>query len=86
LGGRKGIQPVKNMGGWWRWALVSLDGVVPSQMVGVCLLLIFPCIMKSRNSLLAPAHLDGPRNKGHKTVVVVVVMLGDLQEPEHKLC
>jgi len=22
LGGRKGIQPVKNMGGWWRWALV----------------------------------------------------------------
>jgi len=23
------------MGGWWRWALVSPDGVVPSQMVGV---------------------------------------------------
>ena len=22
-------------GGWWRWALVSPDGVVPSQMVGV---------------------------------------------------
>jgi len=34
LGGRKGIQPVKN-GGWWRWALASPDGVVPSQMVGV---------------------------------------------------
>jgi len=23
------------MGGWWRWALVSPDGVAPSQMVGV---------------------------------------------------
>ena len=34
LGGRKGIQPVKN-GGWYRWALVSLDGVAPSWMVSV---------------------------------------------------
>jgi len=34
LGGRKGIWPVK-IGGWWRWALVSPDGVAPSQMVGV---------------------------------------------------
>jgi len=23
------------IGGWWRWALVSPDGVVPSQMVDV---------------------------------------------------
>jgi len=23
------------MGGWWRWALVSLTGVAPSRMVGV---------------------------------------------------
>jgi len=23
------------MGGWWRWALVSPDGVAPSRMVGV---------------------------------------------------
>ena len=29
------MRPVKNMGGWWRWAQVSLDGVAPSQMVGV---------------------------------------------------
>ena len=35
LGRRKAIWPVKNMGGWWRWASVSLDGVVPSQMVNV---------------------------------------------------
>ena len=35
LGGRKGIRPLKNMGRWWRWALVSPDGVAPSWMVGV---------------------------------------------------
>ena len=35
LGGRKGIQPVKKYGGWWRWALVILDGVAPSRMVSV---------------------------------------------------
>jgi len=23
------------MGGWWRWALVSPDGVAPSRMVSV---------------------------------------------------
>ena len=34
VGGRKGIRPVKN-GGWWRWALLSPDGVAPSRMVGV---------------------------------------------------
>ena len=66
LGSRKGIRPVKN-GGWWRWALVSLDGVVPSRMVGVCLpLLIFPCSIKSRSSLLAPAHLGGPGKRAVK--------------------
>jgi len=35
LGGRKGIRPVKKYGGWWRWALVSPDGVAPSRMIGV---------------------------------------------------
>ena len=37
----------------------------------VCLpLLIFPCTIKSRSSLLAPAHPGGPGKKGRKTVVV----------------
>jgi len=45
LGSRKGIQLVKNIGIWWRWALVSPDGVAPS------------------------------RKKGHKTVVVVAVVV-----------
>jgi len=35
--------------GWWRWALVSPDGVAPSRW-SVCLpLLTFPCTMKSRS-------------------------------------
>jgi len=31
---RRCSRPVNN-GGWWRWALVSPDGVAPSRMVGV---------------------------------------------------
>jgi len=42
----------------------------------VCLpLLIFPCTIKSRSSLLAPAHPGGPRKKDHKTVVVLWLFL-----------
>ena len=40
----------------------------------MCLpLLIFPCTIKSRSSLLAPAHPGGPR-KGPKMVVVALVV------------
>ena len=45
---------------WWRWALVSPDDVASSQMVDVSTLLIFPCSMKSRSSLLIPVHPGGP--------------------------
>jgi len=75
LGGRKGIRPVENMGGWWRWALVSLDGVVPSQMVVVSLclpLLMFPCTIKSRSCLLAPAHPGGQGKRAVKWLWFVV--------------
>jgi len=71
MGGRKGIRPVKN-GGWWRWALVCPDGAAPSRW-SVCLpLLIIPCKIKSRNSLLALAHPGGPGKKGRKTIVVLL--------------
>ena len=45
------------MWGWWRWALVSLDGVAPSRLVGVS---------ASVNLLLAPAHLGGPGKRAVK--------------------
>jgi len=47
-------------------AMVNPDGVAPSRMV-VCLhLLIFPCTIKSRSSLLAPAHPGGPEKRAVK--------------------
>ena len=63
------------MGGWWRWALVSPDGVAPSRMVGVSASVIFPCTIKSRNSLLAPAHLGGPGKRAIKWLWCGVVVL-----------
>jgi len=35
LVGRQEGHPASKNGGWWRWALVSPDGVAPSRMVGV---------------------------------------------------
>ena len=49
------------MGEWWRWALVSPDGV--ASMVGVLPLLIFPCTI---SSLLALAHPGGPGKRAIK--------------------
>ena len=63
------LMSVKNMGQWWRWALVVRMEWRPARW-SVCLpLLISPCTIKSRSSLLAPAYPGGPEEKGHKTVV-----------------
>ena len=35
VGRQEGHLACKNIGGWWRWALVSPDGVAPSRMVSV---------------------------------------------------
>jgi len=63
LGGRKGIRPVKNMGdgGGGHW-LVLMEWRLAGWTV--CLpLLISPCTIKSRSSLLAPAHPGSPRKR-----------------------
>jgi len=40
VGRQEGHLACKKIGGWWRWALVSPDGVVPSRMVsGQCVCL-----------------------------------------------
>ena len=45
-----------------------------AQPDGRCLpLLIFPCTIKSRNFLLAPAHPGGPGKKGRLMVVAMVL-------------
>jgi len=53
--------PFKPMSGW-------LEFNFPCQP-----LLISPCTIKSRSSLLAPVHPGRPGKKGRKMVVVVVV-------------
>jgi len=71
VGRQEGHPACKKMGRWWRWQrLVRMEW----RPVGwsVCLpLLIFPCTMKSRSSLLAQPHLV----PDSKTVVVVVVVV-----------
>jgi len=57
------------------WAVISPDGVTPSRMVGGLPLLIFHCTIKSRTSLLAPAHPGGPREWVAKWLFVVFVVL-----------
>ena len=62
-------------GGWWRWALVSLDGVAPSWMVGVSASVNLPLHHKVQKFSSGIGWPGWSRKKGHKTVVVVVVFL-----------
>ena len=54
-------------GGHWlvrmEWRLAGWSECLP--------LIIFPCTIKSKSSLLAPAHPGGRGETGHKTVVVL---------------
>ena len=74
LGDRKGIRPVKKYegdGGGEHW-LVLME--CPAGW-SVCLpLLIFPCTIKSRSSLLVPAHPGGPGKRAAKWLRVCVSM------------
>jgi len=74
LGGRKGIRPVKNIGGWWRWALVNPDGVAPSRMVSVSAsvnLVLHHKVQKFSSGTGSPGW---SRKKGRKMVMVVLLV------------
>ena len=58
------------MAGWWRWALVSPDGVAPSRMVSVSASVNLPLHHKVQKHRLTRVVLE----KGRKMVVVVVVV------------
>jgi len=66
LVGRQEVHLASKNGGWWRWALVSPDGVARSWMVGV---------EKSRCSVLAPAHPGGPRKRAVNGRGVVALLI-----------
>jgi len=76
VGRQKGHPACKRMVGWWRWALVSPDGVAPSQMVGMSASVNLPCTMKSRSSLLAPAQPGGPGKRAVKWLWWWLLLLG----------
>jgi len=61
------------MGGWWRWALVGLDGVAPSRMVSVSasVNVNLPLHHKVQKFSSGTGPPGWPRKKGHKTVVML---------------
>jgi len=58
--------------GWWRWALVSPDGVAPSRMVGVSASVNLLLHHKIQKFSSGTSSSGLPRKKGRKMVVVVV--------------
>ena len=58
-------------------SLINLDGVVPSQIVGVSASVIFACSVKSRRRflLLAPARPGSPRKRVVKQLCVCVCVI-----------
>jgi len=73
VGRQEGHLVCKKYGGWWRWALVSLNGVAPSQMVGVSASVGLPLHHKAQKFSSSTGLPRWSWKKGRKTVVVVVV-------------
>jgi len=75
VGQQEGHPVYKKMGGWWRWALVIPDGVVPSRMVSVSAFVNLPLHHKVQKFSSGTGSPRWSRQKGRKTVVLVVVKL-----------
>ena len=61
------------MGGWWRWALVSPDGVAFSRMVGVSASVNLPLHHKVQKFSSGTGSPGWPWKRGHITAVCVCV-------------
>jgi len=59
------------MWGWWRWALVSPDGVVPSRTVSVSASVNLPFHHKVQKFSSGTGSPRWSRKNSSKTVVVV---------------
>jgi len=75
VGRQEGHPACKKYGGWWRWALVSPDGVAPIRTVGVPASVSLPLHHKVQKFSSGTGSPGLSRKKGHKTVVVVVMVL-----------
>jgi len=70
VGWQEGHLACKKYEGWWRWALVSPDGVAPSRMVGVSASVNLPLRHKAQ---MFSSGTDSPgwsQKKGRKTIVL----------------
>jgi len=74
VGRQEGHPACKKWGGWWRWVLVSPDGVVTSRFVGVSASVNLPLHHKVQKFSSGTGSPRWSRKKGCKTVVVVVVV------------
>jgi len=74
LVGRQEGHPACKMGEWWKWALVSPDGVVLSWMVGVFASVDLPLHHKVQKFSSGTGSPRWSGKKGRKTVVVVVIL------------
>jgi len=70
VGRQEGHLACKKIGGWWRWALVNLDGVAPSWMVGVSASVNLPLHHKVQKFSSGTGSPRWSRKKGREMVVV----------------
>jgi len=59
--------------GWWRWALLSPDGVVPSRIVAVSASVNLPLHHKVQKFFSGTGSPGWSQKKARKMVVMVVV-------------
>ena len=78
---REGHPAGKKIGGWWRWALPSLDGAAPSRLVDVSASVNLPLHHQDQRFSSGTGSPGWSQKKGRKTVVVVVVarLIFDIQ-------
>jgi len=74
VGLQEGHPACKKMGVWWRWALVSPDGVAPSRMVGVSASVNLPLHYKVQKFFPGTGSPGWSRKKGRKKVVCFVAV------------
>jgi len=72
FGRQEGHLARKKYGGWWRWALVSPDGVAPSRIVSVSASVNLPLHHKVQKLSSGTGSPGWSWKKGRKMVVVVV--------------
>jgi len=70
VGWQEGHLACKNIGGWWRRALVSPDGVAPNQMVSATASVDLPSHHTVQKFSSGTGSPGWSRKKGRKMVVV----------------